>query len=366
MYLNHLSILNYKNLAEVELDFEKGLNCLIGDNGVGKTNLLDAIYYLACCKSRLTPVDLQNIKHDEPFMMVQGNFDRAGVLEEIGIGLKRGQRKSFKRNGKEYDRLSDHIGLVPLVIVSPEDSSLITDGSETRRKFMDGVISQYDREYLYKLIRYNKLLLQRNTLLKSQDTEDSLYDVCELQMEELAVYLYQQRLSFIKEFVPIFNRYYSLVSQEKEKVGINYRSHLQDGELKPQLEFSRRRDSILGYTSKGIHKDELELTLGDYPIKMVGSQGQGKSFVISLRLAQFDFLKKANGGETPLLLLDDIFDKLDAGRVTQIIKIVSGDGFDQIFITDTNREHLDKLLSDTVRNYRIYRVESGKIQYASI
>ena len=363
MVLKHISIVNYKNLEQVELDFSPKMNCLFGLNGMGKTNLLDAIYYLSFCKSSTNPIDSQNIRHDQEFFVIQGFYEMEdGSPEEIYCGLKRKQKKQFKRNKKEYTRLSDHIGFVPLVMVSPADSDLIAGGSEERRRFMDVVISQYDKEYLDALIRYNKALMQRNTLLKSeQEPEAELFLVWEEMMASAGEVVYRKRAEFIKEFIPIFQSFYSYISQDSETVNLTYNSHAEGDSLLNVLIESRVKDRILGYSLRGIHKDELNMMLGDFPIKKEGSQGQNKTYLIALKLAQFDFLKRTGSNTVPLLLLDDIFDKLDATRVEQIVKLVAGDSFGQIFITDTNREHLDKILRKMEQDYRIFSVNQGEV-----
>ena len=363
MILKRISILNYKNLEQVELNFSSKMNCFFGLNGMGKTNLLDAIYYLSFCKSCTNPIDSQNIRHDQDFFVVQGFYEMEdGTPEEIYCGLKRRQKKQFKRNKKEYTRLSDHIGFVPLVMVSPSDSDLIAGGSEERRRFMDVVISQYDKEYLDALIRYNKALAQRNTLLKAeQEPEGELFEVWEEMMASAGEIVHRKRAEFISEFIPIFQSFYSYISQDKEKVDLIYESHAKDASLLDILRENRFRDRIMGYSLRGIHKDELNMLLGDFSIKREGSQGQNKTYLIALKLAQFDFLKRTESNTTPLLLLDDIFDKLDASRVEQIIKLVAGDSFGQIFITDTNREHLDKILSKTEQDYKIFSVDAGTV-----
>lgn len=362
MILKRISILNYKNLEQVELNFSSKMNCFFGLNGMGKTNLLDAIYYLSFCKSCTNPIDSQNIRHDQDFFVVQGFYEMEdGTPEEIYCGLKRRQKKQFKRNKKEYTRLSDHIGFVPLVMVSPSDSDLIAGGSEERRRFMDVVISQYDKEYLDALIRYNKALAQRNTLLKAeQEPEGELFEVWEEMMASAGEIVHRKRAEFISEFIPIFQSFYSYISQDKEKVDLIYESHAKDASLLDILRENRFRDRIMGYSLRGIHKDELNMLLGDFPIKREGSQGQNKTYLVALKLAQFDFLKRT-GTTVPLLLLDDIFDKLDASRVEQIIKLVAGDNFGQIFITDTNREHLDRILHKVGSDYKMFRVEKGNI-----
>ena len=362
MILKRISILNYKNLEQVELSFSPKLNCFFGQNGMGKTNLLDAVYFLSFCKSAGNPIDSQNICHDADFFVIQGFYEAAdGTPEEIYCGMKRRQKKQFKRNKKEYTRLSDHMGFLRLVIVSPADSELIAGGSDERRRFMDVVISQYDKEYLDALIRYNKALVQRNTLLKSeQPVEEELFLVWEEMMAQAGEVVFRKREAFIREFIPIFQSFYSFISQDREKVGLSYDSHARDASLLEVLKESRARDQIMGYSLRGVHKDELNMLLGDFPIKREGSQGQNKTYLVALKLAQFDFLKRT-GTTVPLLLLDDIFDKLDASRVEQIIKLVAGDSFGQIFITDTNREHLDRILHKVGSDYKMFRVEQGTV-----
>ena len=351
MILKRISILNYKNLEQVELDFSPKMNCFIGQNGMGKTNLLDAVYYLSFCKSATNPIDSQNVMHNQDFFVIQGFYATdGGDPEEIYCGLKRRQKKQFKRNKKEYTRLSDHIGFIPLVMVSPADAELIAGGSEERRRFMDVVISQYDKEYLDALIRYNKALTQRNALLKVEaEPDEELIAVWEEMMAATGEVVYKKRSEFIAEFIPTFQSFYSYISQDKEKVNLSYESHAIQG------------DRIMGYSLKGIHKDDLIMQLGDFPIKREGSQGQNKTYLIALKLAQFDFLKRTGSNTTPLLLLDDIFDKLDASRVEQIVKLVAGDNFGQIFITDTNREHLDKILKNIEGKYKVFGVENGNV-----
>ncbi len=362
MILKRISVLNYKNLEQVELSFSPKLNCFFGRNGMGKTNLLDAVYYLSFCKSAGNPIDSQNMRHEADFFVIQGFYEHEdGTPEEVYCGMKRRQKKIFKRNKKEYTRLSDHIGFLPLVMVSPADTELIAGGSDGRRRFMDVVISQYDKAYLDALIRYNKALEQRNALLKSeQPVEESLFQVWEEMMAQTGEVVFRKREAFIEEFIPIFQSFYAFVSQGHEEVGLSYRSHARGASLLDVLRESRMRDQIMGYSLHGIHKDDLEMQLGGFPIKREGSQGQNKTYLIALKLAQFDFLKRT-GATTPLLLLDDIFDKLDATRVEQIVKLVSGDRFGQIFITDTNREHLDRILHNIGSDYKMFRVENGRV-----
>ena len=360
MELRRLSLLNYRNLMEVNVDFSPGINCFIGSNGMGKTNLLDAVYYLSFCKSAVNASDLSNIMHDEPYFMIQGNYcSQSGVESEISCGLKRGDKKQFRKDSKLYERLSDHIGTVPLVMVSPADNELIAGGSEERRRFMDVVISQYDKEYLASLIRYNRALQQRNALLRGEHAPDGdMMSLIEEMMADEALFINKSRKSFIDELVPIFTKFHNAITGGNENVSLNYRSHLNDGNIIESLRSSRSDDRRIGYTLKGVHRDELVMQLGGYPLRREGSQGQNKTFLVSLKLAQYDFLR-TKGGEMPLLLLDDIFDKLDSRRVEQIISLVAGDGFGQIFITDVNREHIDGILEQIDGAYRLFEVENG-------
>ena len=362
MILKRISILNYKNLEQAELSFSPKLNCFFGQNGMGKTNLLDAIYFLSFCKSAGNPIDSQNIRHEADFFVIQGFYEEQdGTPEEIYCGMKRRQKKQFKRNKKEYTRLSDHIGFLPLVMVSPADNELISGGSEERRRFMDVVISQYDKEYLDALIRYNKALLQRNSLLKSEvPVDEELFTIWEEMMAQTGEVVFRKREAFVQEFIPIFQSFYSFISQDKEQVELSYDSHARNASLLEVIRDSRVRDQIMGYSLHGIHKDDLNMMLGGFPIKREGSQGQNKTYLVALKLAQFDFLKRT-GRTVPLLLFDYNFDKLDASRVDQIIKRVCGDGFGQIFITDTNREHLDSILHKIGGDYRMFQVEHGNI-----
>ena len=363
MILKQISILNYKNLEQVELEFSPKMNCFIGQNGMGKTNLLDAVYYLSFCKSATNPIDSQNMMHDRDFFVIQGVYEsESDDREEVYCGMKRRQKKMFKRNKKEYSRLSDHIGFIPLVMVSPADTELIAGGSEERRRFMDVVISQYDKEYLEALIRYNKALQQRNTLMKAEaEPDEELLSVWEEMMAMTGEVVYRKRCEFIDEFIPTFQTFYSYISQDKEVVNLSYESHAKQGNLLEQLKDNRVRDRIMGYSLKGVHKDDLTMQLGEYPIKREGSQGQNKTYLIALKLAQFDFLRRTGSNTIPLLLLDDIFDKLDASRVEQIVKLVSGDRFGQIFITDTNRDHLDKIMQKIEGEYKVFEVIDGSV-----
>ena len=360
MILEKLSVINYKNIAEATLEFSPKINCLIGQNGVGKTNVLDAIYYLSFCHSANNPIDSQVIKHGTEFFVLEGTYE-----DDLHIycGMKRGVKKHFKRNKKEYRRLSEHIGLIPIVVVSPSDTLLIEGGSEERRRLMDMVISQYNHGYMDAMNRYNKALQQRNIMLKQEDEPN--IDVISLFEEQMAFEgerIYQARKAFVEELTPIFQRIHETIAENREQVGLNYISHCQRGPLLEVIQRDRFKDRAIGYSLHGVHRDDLEITLGGHLMKREGSQGQNKTFVIALKLAQFDFLKRTNSKTTPLLLLDDIFDKLDAQRVEQIVKLVAGDEYGQIFITDTNRDHLDLILSRSSLDYKIFHVDNGEIE----
>lgn len=361
MILERLSILNYKNIEQAELSLSPKINCFLGSNGMGKTNLLDAIYYLSFCKSHNNPIDSQNIRHYADFAVIQGWYELGSKQEEFFCSLRRRQKKQFKRNKKEYERLSDHIGLLPLVMVSPSDTELINGGSDERRKFMDLFLSQFDKEYLHALIRYNKALQQRNALLKADNIADeTLFDLWDEQLAEEGKTIYKKRKDFIEKFIPTFQKFYDFICLSNEKVALTYESHFDTEDFPALLKQRREKDRVLGYSSVGVHKDDLDMQMDGYSIKRVGSQGQNKTYVVALKLAQFDFLRQATS-TTPILLLDDIFDKLDSSRVEQIIKLVLDKDFGQIFVTDTNREHLDEILSRTNSNYHLYEVGKGEV-----
>ena len=380
MILESLNILNYRNIREASLEFAPKLNCLVGLNGQGKTNVLDAIYLLSFAKSAYTSQDSLNITHGEEMAMVQGSYQPSAVSDQpftISCGIKRGQKKQFRKDKKDYQRLIDHIGLIPLVMVCPNDHQLVEEGSDERRKFMDIVISQRDRRYLDCLTQYNGLLKQRNALLKqyadAPAPPDDLLEVLEWQMVEPAEYIFEKRTRFFEEFEPYFKKVYQQISESAEMPQLRYVSQLQDRDLREAFMRTRQRDLILGWTSQGIHKDDLDMRLGDYPLKQVGSQGQQRTFVLAMKLAQALYLGKekdeklrVNSEESrverkPILLLDDIFDRLDSERVERIVKMVQSDDFGQIFITDTDRQHLTDILRPN-ENARIFHVENGRIE----
>ena len=353
--LKSLNILNYRNIREASLEFSPKLNCLVGLNGQGKTNVLDAIYLLSFAKSAYTSQDSLNITHGEEMALVQGNYGEF----TISCGLRKGVKKQFRKDKKDYPRLIDHIGLIPLVMISPSDQQLIDDGSDERRKFMDMVISQLDRRYLDCLTKYNALLKQRNALLKqyadSPEPPHDLLEVLEWQMVEPAEYIFKARTEFFEAFEPYFAKTYAQISGSAETPQLRYISQLQDRDLQDSYVKTRQRDLILGWTSQGIHKDDLDMRLGEYPLKQVGSQGQQRTFVLAMKLAQALYIGK------PILLLDDIFDRLDSERVERIVNMVQGDEFGQIFITDTDRQHLSDILKPN-ENAKIFHVENGLIK----
>lgn len=364
MYLKQLSIVNFKNVGESTLTFSTKYNCFIGNNGVGKTNVLDAIYHLSMCKSYFNLRDSQNIRHGEPFFVLQALYNRGGEEVSIYCGLKNKGKKVIKRNKKLYEKYSDHIGFLPLVMVSPEDAILIDGTSEERRRLIDTIISQNDREYLHELINYGRTLQQRNALLKSyagRPIDSDMIEIWDDKLAECGESIITKRTTFLKEFAPLFQQYYELVSLGREQVRLEYKRSVNENcSMKAALRERLERDRILTYTSVGIHRDDLELSIGEYPVRKFGSQGQKKSFLIALKLAQYVWLHRATGIK-PLLLLDDIFDKLDADRVRSILELVAGEEFGQIFITDTNREHIDRLLQAQQLGCAIFRVENGAL-----
>lgn len=367
MYIEEISVVNFKNINEAQVGFSPKLNCFIGRNGAGKTNMLDAIYYLSFCKSFFNATDKLNINHNESFFMLSGTYKRFDSNEVISCGLQTGQKKQFKRNTKVYKKLQEHIGLLPLVMVTPSDVNLILGGSDERRKFMDGVISQYNKNYLDDLLKYNRALMQRNNLLKhfaaERNFDAELLSIWDNQLMEYGTRLHKQRAIFVKKLIPVFQRYYSFISQGNEVVGLTHQSDLYSNDFDLLLNNSLSKDRIVQYTTVGVHKDDLQLRIGEYPIKKLGSQGQKKTFLVALKLAQFEFIKEISGLK-PILLLDDIFDKLDQNRVEQIVATVAGEQFGQIFITDTNREHLDVIIKKMDTDFRIFNVENGKVEKA--
>ncbi len=365
MYLKQLNITNFKNLEQVGLELSSRLNCFIGNNGEGKTNLLDAVYYLSMAKSYFNQVDSQVVRQGEDFFMLQGLYERNGAEEQLSCGVKRGEGKALKRNGKQYERLADHIGLIPLVMVSPTDSALITDSGEERRRYLNGLISQLDREYLDSLIRYNHALTLRNKLLKQAGAMDrDMLDTLDMQLSEYGQKIYEKRRDMVESMSPYFTMVYAVVSGNREDVVLSYRSDLSKEPLYNLLKQAFEKDRVLQHTSVGIHRDDLEMRLGEHPIRRVGSQGQQKTYLLALKLAQFELYKK-HTNIAPLLLLDDVFDKLDMARVEQLIQLVAHNGFGQIFLTDSNKTRLDSILSSVNNNHALFRVKDGNVELSN-
>lgn len=362
MYISSLSLVNFRNHADAEFHFEAGVNCIVGKNGSGKTNVLDAVHYLSMCRSYLNPMDRQNVRFNEQFFVIQGDWVKEEQPVTIYCGVKIGAKKVFKKNKKEYERLADHIGAFPVVMISPYDTDLISEGSELRRRWMDGIISQFDKAFLETLQRYNKVLDQRNALLKQQ-FEHGFFDreSIEIWDEQLVHYgeiIYQKRVQFIEVFVPLFQKYYEWISGNEETVGLSYESRLKDESFLNLLKQAIPKDSRVQYTSVGVHKDDIVFTISNMPIKRFGSQGQQKSFLIAMRLAQFDWLKDKLG-ITPILLLDDIFDKLDNFRVARLMDLVSQNAFSQVLVTDTDEQRV-KTIFDSIE------VQPNMIQFNQV
>ncbi len=359
MYLKKISLFNYKNFAEANFEFDTKINCFVGKNGIGKTNVLDAIYHLSYGKSYFNPLAVQNIKHGEEFFVIDAEIEKNERNEQIVCSLKKGQKKILKRNGKVYDKFSDHIGFIPLVIISPADSDLIIEGSETRRKFMDSVISQLDAQYLQELIQYQKIINQRNALLKyfalNHVFDNDTIAIYNEQLTGLGQSIFEKRKQFIAQFVPIFNLHHQAITGSQEAVQLVYESHLFENNLRILLQQNINKDRALHYTSVGTHKDDLLFEIEHHPIKKFGSQGQQKSFLIALKLAQFEFLKKQSGVK-PILLFDDIFDKLDESRVAKIVEMVNSDTFGQLFISDTHPERTENIVKSTHQSYKIFNL----------
>ena len=359
MYLKKIALFNYKNFSEVNFEFDSKINCFVGKNGIGKTNVLDAIYHLAYGKSYFNPLAVQNIKHGEEFFVIDGEFEKQNRSEQIVCSLKKGSKKILKRNGKQYDKFSEHLGFIPLVIISPADRDLIIEGSETRRKFIDSVISQLDAVYLQELIKYQKTLNQRNALLKyfalNHVFDSDTLSIYNEQLNGFGQTIFEKRKQFILDFLPIFNKHHQAITGSEETVQLVYESQLFENDLLTLLQENTNKDRALHYTSVGIHKDDLLFEIDQYPIKKFGSQGQQKSYLIALKLAQFEFIKKQSG-ENPILLFDDIFDKLDETRVSKIVQMVNNNEFGQLFISDTHPERTETIIKSTHRSYKLFNL----------
>lgn len=360
MFLKRLSLINFKNIGQEDFPLSEGINCFVGDNGAGKTNFVDAIHYLSMCKSAFVMTDTQSVRHGEEFFLLEGSYQRSdGRSEQVVCSFARRGGKTLKRNGKEYDRLSDHVGLVPVVIVSPADSVLVSDAADERRRYLNGCISQLDRGYLAAVMRYNAVLSERNKYLKMGSDEDMLL-IYDRQLAEHGQTIFERRRAFVERMQPIVEEYYALLSGRRERVELSYRSELAGASLSELLQRARQRDLANQFTTAGIHRDDLVLRIDGYPLRKYGSQGQQKSFLVALKLAQYRIVD-ADRGEKPILLLDDLFDKLDMGRVEQLIRLVSGDAFGQIIVTDCNKVRLETILGRQGGDYRLYEVSGGAI-----
>ena len=359
MILKSITLTNYKSFSAKTVDFDPKINCFIGPNGTGKSNVLDAIYHLSFGKSYFNPISSQNIKHGEDFFAIKGSYRNESKEEVVIINFKKNDKKVIKRNNKKYEKFSDHIGFIPLVIISPSDRNLIAEGSDIRRKFIDSVISQSDKKYLENLINYNKILTQRNSLLKlifkNKNFDKQTIQVYDSQLESIGEKIHMKRKMFLNHFIPVFKDKYKSISNNNEDVDIRYKTDLEFDKLSVLLQENIEKDMFLQYTSKGIHKDDLVFNINDYSVKKFGSQGQQKSLLIALKLSQFDFLKSQNKNN-PILLLDDIFDKLDKNRVKQIINLVSADDFGQIFISDTDEERTLESIKEINNSNKIFKL----------
>lgn len=363
MFLQSLSLVNFKNYTEATLHFSKGVNCFTGNNGSGKTNIIDAVHYLSFTKSYFNSSDSLNVRHGEHLFVIQGEFNVNGKKEEVFCGVKTGSKKQIKRNTEEYDRLSDHIGLFPVVMIAPVDHTLITEGSDERRRFMDSIISQISKPYLDDLIAYNKILSHRNAFLKQHSHkafDQTLLDVWNDQLIPLGIRIEKLRQQFVKEFLPLFAQTYSFLSGDNEQVSIAYQTQLHENNFEELLKRSLQRDLAVQYTTAGIHKDDLIFKLGELPLKRIASQGQQKTFLVSLKIAQFEYLFRHKKTK-PILLLDDIFDKLDDHRVQRLMQLVSRHTFGQIFITDTHPERLKQIFDDIKVELTTFKVTNGEV-----
>lgn len=360
MYLKNISLLNYKNFESSNFDFDPKINCLVGPNGIGKTNILDSIYHLAFGKSYFNPITSQNINHNSDFFVVDGEFEKNERSEKIVVSVKKGHKKVIKRNGKAYEKFSDHIGFVPLVIISPTDRDLIMEGSDTRRKFMDGVISQGDKAYLELLINYNKVLSQRNSLLKyfaaNRTYDGDTLEIYNLQLQAIGPEIHEKRKQFLTEFIPIFKKRYAVICNDQEQVDLVYKSQFFKKDFATLLDDNLQRDMMMQYTGVGTHKDDLILEINNHPVKKFGSQGQQKTYLIALKLAQYDFIKNQSK-QNPILLLDDVFDKLDEQRVSQIVDLVTKDGLGQLFISDTHADRTESVVKNNADHYKMIHLK---------
>ncbi len=364
MFLKKIELLNFKNYEEASLTFDPHVNCFTGSNGGGKTNLLEAIHYMAMTKGYFSTTDAQNLRHDASMFHIQAEFVTERGLDTVSCTLRSGQKKQFLVNKTEYDRLGEHIGRFPVVVICPNDHIIITGGSDVRRRFIDGIISQVDKSYLFTLMSYNQALLQRNALLKkvavSGFMDAGTIDLWNERLVELAGPVYEKRTAFINEFQPLFNASFNFICGGTESTDLQYQSSLSDEDFKAALEKNLKKDIELRYTTLGIHKDDLQIFINGYPVKRYASQGQQKSVTIALKLAQFEYLSKI-GYSKPMVLLDDVFDKLDDNRVSRLMELVSQDRFGQLFVTDTSETKLSSVFQKVQVKHKIFHVSDGKV-----
>ena len=361
MRLRKLLLINFKNIHQAEISLSDGINCFVGDNGAGKTNILDAVHYLSMSKSAFTMTDGQSVSHGEEFFVAEGSYvDDQQRVELVNCSFSKRGGKIIKRNGKEYDRIADHVGNFPVVIVSPQDTDLITDAAEERRRYLNSFISQLDKAYLQSMMRYNAVLAERNVFLK-RSSDETMLQIYDMQLDEHGKRVYEERKRVIERMQPLVGEYYSFLSEDREKVEMTYRSELDEMPLRDILLRSRERDLVNQFTTSGVHRDDLIFRIGGYPLKKYGSQGQQKSFLIALKLAQYRLLAEQTG-EKPILLLDDLFDKLDMRRVERLLGLVSGDDFGQICITDCNKVRLESTLKSAGKEYQLFTVDGGEVK----
>ena len=359
MFIKNLKLFNFKNHSEKSFDFSPEINCFVGNNGAGKTNILDALHYLSMAKSFLGNLDAQNILNESDFFAIEAEIQGEEKNDIIKVQLPKEGKKIIKKNDKTYERIADHIGFLPSVMISPYDSNLISDGSESRRKFLDAMISQTDSDYLFALIQYQKTLQQRNALLK-YFAKNRTFDLDSLEiynepLTKFGTQIFEKRQRFVASILPTIQHFYEIISKGNEKVTVIYESNLNEQNFEEILSENLEKDRVLTYTSRGIHKDDLRFVMNGNLIKKFGSQGQQKSFLIALKLAQIKRIKDITN-KNPILLLDDIFDKLDDNRVSQLIELVNQQNFGQIFITDTHRERTESVVKRINEESKIFQI----------
>ncbi len=360
--LEKITVADFRNIRLQELEFSPNLNCISGNNGEGKTNLLDAIYYLSMTKSAFSSSDRYNFRYGTSSFSLCGTYRMENSLESrFSVRVDASGEKKVRRDDKPYGKVSAHIGVLPVVMVSPEDISLVSESGEERRRFVNSVLSQMDREYLSSLQQYNRLLQQRNRMLKETQVDRDLLSVFDSRLQAYAVPVFEARKKFAEDIRPVISEYYGMLSGGSEQVDVRYRSDLEKGGLSDLLSSSFEKDKILKYTSVGVQRDDFEFTMGDWPIRKCGSQGQQKSFLVSLKFAQYEIMKRSCG-VAPLLLLDDVFDKLDMNRISNLLSMVSSSDFGQIFITDSNKVRMSGVVDRITDDRAYFEVSSGEFR----